>query len=90
MLLMCLSVQAQVLISGVITDAETKTSIPSVTVSYKGHRIAVASGLNGRYVIQKNVGWPLTFSAVGYVSQTIMIDDRTSPQVAVKAILLWN
>lgn len=60
MLLMCLSVQAQVLISGVITDAETKTSIPSVTVSYKGHRIAVASGLNGRYVIQKNVGWPLT------------------------------
>jgi hypothetical protein len=84
MLLMCLSVQAQVLISGVITDAETKTSIPSVTVSYKGHRIAVASGLNGRYVIQKNVGWPLTFSAVGYVSQTIMIDDRTSPQVDIQ------
>ena len=84
MLLMCLSVQAQVLISGVITDAETKTSIPSATVSYKGHRIAVASGLNGRYVIQKNVGWPLTFSAVGYVSQTIMIDDRTSPQVDIQ------
>ena len=79
--LACLSVQAQVLISGVITDAETKKSIPSVTVSYKGHQVAVASGLNGRYVIQKNPGWALTFSAVGYVAQTIWIDDRTDPVV---------
>lgn len=83
-MMLCLSLQAQVLISGVITDAETKMSIPSVTVSYKGHRVAVASGLNGRYVIQKNVGWALTFSAVGYVSQTVLIDDRTAPQVDIQ------
>ena len=74
--LVCQSSLAQ-LMSGVITDAETKMVIPSVTVSYKGHQVAVASGLDGRYVIQKNVGWALTFSAVGYVSQTIPIADRT-------------
>ncbi len=78
--LWCQSVQAQ-LMSGVITDAETKMSIPSVTVSYKGHKIAVASGIDGRYTIQKYPGWALTFSAVGYVSQTIYIDDRTSVKI---------
>ena len=82
--LLCLSVQAQQLISGVIKDAETKQAIPSVTVSYKGHRIAVASGLDGRYVIQKMVGWNMTFSAVGYVSQTIMIEDRTPVKIDIQ------
>lgn len=81
--LTCLSVQAQ-LISGVITDAETKMSIPSVTVSYRGHRMAVASGLDGRYVIQKLVGRNLTFSAVGYVSQTIPIVDRTPVKIDIQ------
>ena len=79
--LLCFSVQAQQLISGVIKDAETKEAIPSVTVSYKGHRVAVASGLDGRYVIQKIVGRKLTFSAVGYVSQTIAIVDRTPVKI---------
>ena len=81
---MCLPSQAQVLLSGYITDAETKDAIPSVTVSYKGHRIAVASGLDGRYTIQKMVGWNLTFSAVGYVSQTITISDRTPVRIDIK------
>lgn len=81
---LCLSAQAQVLLTGVVTDAETNMAIPSVTVSYKGHRVAVASGLDGRYTIQKNVGWALTFSAVGYVSQTMMIDDRTPGKIDVQ------
>ncbi|MBQ9678067.1 MAG: carboxypeptidase-like regulatory domain-containing protein [Prevotella sp.] len=82
--MLCLSVQAQVLLSGVVTDAETKMAIPSVTVSYKGHRVAVASGLDGRYTIQKNVGWALTFSAVGFVPQTMMIDDRTPARIDIQ------
>ena len=73
---LCLSAQAQ-LLSGVVTDAETRMVIPSVTVSYRGHNVAVASGIDGRYVIQKHVEWALTFSAVGYVPQTILIVDRT-------------
>ncbi len=82
--LLSLSVQAQVLLTGVVTNAETKESIPSVTVSYKGHHVAVASGLDGRYTIQKNVGWALTFSAVGYVSQTLMVDDRTPMRIDIQ------
>ncbi|MBQ7419609.1 MAG: carboxypeptidase-like regulatory domain-containing protein [Prevotella sp.] len=82
--LLCLSAQAQGLISGVITNAETKEPIPSVTVSYRGYRVAVASGLDGRYVIKKMVELPLTFSAVGYVPQTIFIQDRTSIHIDVQ------
>ena len=81
--LLCLSARAQ-LISGVVTDAETKMAIPSVTVSYKGHQVAVASGLDGRYAIQKNVGWVLTFSAVGYVPQSVLIVDRTPVKIDIQ------
>ena len=84
LLFLCLPSQAQGLISGYITDVETKDAIPSVTVSYKGHKVAVVSGLDGRYVIQKRVGWNLTFSAVGYVSQTITIEDRTPVKIDIK------
>ena len=84
LLFLCLSSHAQGLISGYVTDVETKDAIPSVTVSYKGHRVAVVSGVDGRYVIQKNVGWTLTFSAVGYVSQSIMIEDRTPVKIDIK------
>ena len=83
-LFLCIPLQAQGLLSGYITDAQTKDAISSVTVSYKGHHIAVASGLDGRYTIQKRVGWALTFSAVGYVPQTITIDDRTPVQIDIK------
>ena len=86
LLFWCLPSQAQVLLSGYITDAETKDAIQAVTVSYKGHRIAVASGLDGRYTIQKMVGWNLTFSAVGYVSQTITIDDRTPARIDIQLV----
>lgn len=81
--LLCLPIQAQQLISGVIRDAETKEAIPSVTVSYKGHSVAVVSGLDGRYVVQKMVGLNLTFSAVGYVPQTIAMEDRTPVKIDV-------
>ena len=84
LLFLCLPSQAQGLISGYITDVETKDAIPSVTVSYKGHNVAVVSGMDGRYVIQKRVGWNLTFSAVGYVSQTITIEDRTPVKIDIK------
>ena len=77
LLLAGLSLPAQPLLSGYVTDAQTKDSIPYATVMYKGHNLAVVSGLDGRYTIQKKVGWTLTFSAVGYVPQTVTVTDRT-------------
>ena len=60
-------------LSGTITDAETGEAVPYASVIYKGHQVAVASDLNGRYTIARHPGWMLTFSAVGYQTRTIAI-----------------
>ena len=44
---------------------------------YKGHHIATASDMNGAFTIERNEGWTLTISSVGFRSQTIKIDAST-------------
>ena len=63
-------------IRGYIIDAETGDSIPYASAIYKGHGVAVASGIDGKYQISRHDGWQLTFSAVGYVSQTVVINSK--------------
>ena len=75
LLLFCLPVMAQQ-ISGKITDAETGESIPYASVVYKGHNVAVISDIDGIYHINRHIGWKITFSAVGYQSQVVTIDEK--------------
>ena len=86
------------LLGGTITDAETGEAVPYASVIYKGHQVAVASDLDGRYVIARHPGWTLTFSAVGYQSRSVAItadmarldiqlknDTKTLQEVTVKS-----
>ena len=70
------SVAQQTTITGVVTDAETGESIGYASVVYKGHKIAVVSGADGRYSITRHNGWSLTFSSVGYKSRTVSINSK--------------
>ena len=70
------SVAQQTTITGVVTDAETGESIGYASVVYKGHKIAVVSGTDGRYSITRHNGWSLTFSSVGYKSRTVSINSK--------------
>lgn len=71
-------------ITGAIIDAETGDSIPFASASYKGHNLAVSSNVFGVYSIQRKEGWELTFSAVGYKSQTIHVNSKTKSKVDIK------
>ena len=71
-------------LSGQITDAETGEGIPFASVMYRGHGVAVASNVEGKYSIARHEGWALTFSAVGYVSQTVDVDASTKRVINVK------
>ena len=71
-------------LSGQMTDAETGEGIPFASVMYRGHGVAVASNVEGKYSIARHEGWTLTFSAVGYVSQTVDIDASTKRVINVK------
>ena len=75
LLLFCLPVMAQQ-ITGKITDAETGEIIPYASVVYKGHNVAVISNIDGIYHISRHQGWKITFSAVGYQSQVVTVNEK--------------
>ena len=60
---------------GVIAEAEHPCAPFQGQVH--GHGVAVASDINGHFTIARHQGWPLTFSAVGYQQQTIIVDNKT-------------
>ncbi len=71
-------------ITGHILDAQTGDTIPYASCIYRGHGVAVASNLQGYYSIERHDGWPLTFSAVGYAPQTVIVDNRTPHYLRIK------
>jgi len=71
-------------LTGHILDAQTGDTIPFASCIYRGHGVAVASDINGHFRIARHQGWPLTFSAVGYHQQTIVVDNKTSAYLRIK------
>ena len=65
---------AQHFVSGQIFDAQTGEPLPFASAQYKGHGIGVASDIEGNFSIARHNGWTLTFTAVGYVSQTVVVN----------------
>ena len=76
LLLLSLPLNAQQ-VKGHVTDAETGEGIPYASVVYKGHNVAVISDLDGYFNIDRHAGWSITFSAVGYKSQVVLINAAT-------------
>ena len=75
---------AQHLIEGQILDAQTGEPVPFASAQYKGHNLGVASDIEGRFRIERHNGWPLTFSAVGYVSTIVMINHNVKGHYTVR------
>ena len=71
-------------LTGHILDAETGDSISFASCSYRGHGVAVSSDINAFFTIARHDGWPLTFSAIGYQPQTIIVDGRTPHYLRIK------
>lgn len=74
LLALVISVKAQ--ITGEIYDSDGYP-IPLASAIYKGHHVAEASDLNGKFKIARHNGWELTFSSVGFQPQTIKVTPST-------------
>ena len=72
------------LLTGQILDATTGEPVPFASCQYKGHNIGMVSDIEGNYSIARHNGWYLTFSAVGYVSQTILVNASAKNIVRVR------
>ena len=71
-----MAVYAFAQITGEIVD-EDGYAIPNASAIYKGHHVAVVSDINGKFTIERHEGWTLTFSSVGFKSQTVKVSQDT-------------
>ena len=71
-----LAVVAKAQITGEIYDSDGYP-IPLASAIYKGHHVAEASDLDGKFKIARHNGWELTFSSVGFQPQTIKVGPNT-------------
>lgn len=83
-LLFCvLAISAQK-ISGVVVDAYTGDSIAMAGVVYRTHHIMVAADHRGCFTIDRHNGWKLFFTAVGYKTQEITVNEKTKNHLVIK------
>lgn len=76
LMFLLLAVVAKAQITGEIYDTDGYP-IPLASAIYKGHRVAEASDLDGKFKIARHNGWELTFSSVGFQPQTIKVGPNT-------------
>ena len=72
----CFTLNTLAQITGTISDKDGY-AIPYASIMYKGHHIAAISDVNGKFSIERHNGWTLTFSCVGYRSQTLKVSEST-------------
>ena len=76
LLLLLTTVVSAQRITGEIYDSDGYP-IPLASAIYKGHHVAEASDINGKFSIARHNGWELTFSSVGFQPQTIKVSSST-------------
>jgi len=82
-LMVSMQAMAQTLtVAGRVTDAETGTGLPGVTVLLKGTTTAAPTGVDGSYTINVPDGTgTLVFSYIGYENQEVPINNRAAIDV---------
>jgi TonB-linked SusC/RagA family outer membrane protein len=74
----------QVRVSGTVTDAADRSTLPGVNVVVKGTLTGTITGLNGEYSLQAQPGDVLVFTFIGYLQQEVAIGNQTVVNVALQ------
>ena len=80
MLFSVLSFGQDITISGIVID-DTNLPLPGVSINIKGTKEGTQTDFNGKYSIQVSKGGQLTFSYLGFESQTIKVGSSNSINV---------
>jgi TonB-dependent SusC/RagA subfamily outer membrane receptor len=75
---------AQNSISGSVSDANNNP-IPGATIVVEGTNIGVVTDFDGNYQINASTGDQLTFSSLGFSSQTITVGNQTMINISLAA-----
>lgn len=76
---------AQRKVSGKVTSATDGQSLPGVTVAAKGTTVVTVTDINGVFTINlPKSASALVFTSIGFVSETILIDNRAEYSISLK------
>lgn len=86
-LFMCISAFAQenLTVKGLVVDANDNMPLPSVNVIIVGTSTGTSTDFDGNYQIQVKKGDVIQFSYIGYISQTVIIDNQTTIDMSLAA-----
>ncbi|MDR3061444.1 MAG: TonB-dependent receptor [Dysgonamonadaceae bacterium] len=76
---------AQITVTGIVTDASLKETLPGASVTIKGTNQGMAADMNGRYsIVVPNKQSVLVFSLIGYTTREIIVGNQQEINVALK------
>lgn len=75
----------QTVVSGTITDSKDKSSLPYVTVSFKGSKIAAKTDVAGKYTLTSETPYSqLVVNYVGYKTQVLPVTPSVTQTINIK------
>lgn len=77
-------ITAQVKVSGVVSD-DKGLSIPGANISVVGSNVSVATDFDGKYTIDVPANGTLLFSFIGFDSQKVAVNGKTTINVSLKS-----
>jgi TonB-dependent starch-binding outer membrane protein SusC len=87
--LLTMTLAAQVTVTGVVTDADTKEPLPGVNVIEKGTARGTVTDIDGKYSFEVSAkGAVLSFSFMGYQPTEVTINEETVVNIALASELV--
>ncbi len=74
----------QVRVSGTVTDAADRMTLPGVNVVVKGTLTGTITDINGAYTLMASPGDVLVFTFIGYLPQEVPVGDQAVINVAMR------
>jgi len=74
----------QVRVSGTVTDAADRMTLPGVNVVVRGTLTGTITDINGAYTLMASPGDVLVFTFIGYLPQEVPVGDQTVINVALR------
>ncbi len=74
----------QVRVSGTVSDAADRQTLPGVNVVVKGTLTGTITGVNGEYSLMAQPGDVLVFTFIGYLQQEVAVGNQTVVNVALQ------
>lgn len=74
----------QIEVSGTVVDATTDESLPGVNIAVGGTNRGTSTDIDGNYSISVPSNGTLTFSFIGYATQTVEVDGRQEINIALE------